>query len=332
MTAVHHNVDDEPLPDEVARDLRKAVRLEWITIAALAGIVGLVYLVLGNSQAMKTAWIEDMLSFIPPIAFLIGVHVTRKPATAARPYGYHRAIGISHVVAATALTVMGGYLIVDSALKLIMAEHPTIGGIQLFGTTIWLGWLMMAAMAVTAIPPVILGRRKLRLAPPLHNRVLYADADMNKADWMTSLAVIVGVAGIGLGWWWADAAAAIVVAVSILRDGTTNLRAAVAALIDARPTTVDGKEPHPLLGEVDAYLRGLGWVRTAGARVRDEGQVFHVEGFVVPKAPEAATPERIEAAQAGLFALDWKVRDVVLTPVTRLPAVLEADGAAAGGR
>lgn len=322
--AVHHNIENEPLPETVAGDLRRAVRLEWVTIVCLVLIVGLVYAVMGNSQAMKTAWIEDMLSFVPPIAFLVGVHTTRRPATAERPYGYHRAIGIAHVVAATALLVMGGYLVVDSALKLITVDHPTIGGIQLFGTTLWLGWLMMAAMVVTAIPPVVLGRMKLKLAPPLHNKVLYADADMNKADWMTSLAATVGVAGIGLGWWWADSAAAIVIAISILKDGITNLKAAVAGLIDARPTSVDNKEPHPLLGDIDAYLRSLDWVHTAGARVRDEGQVFHVEGFVVPRAAELPTPDRIQDAQRGLFDLDWKVRDVTITPVRRLPSVLEA--------
>jgi divalent metal cation (Fe/Co/Zn/Cd) transporter len=319
----HRDIDNEGLPEEISRAFRKAIRLEWITIGALAGTVVLVYLVLGNSQAMKTAWIEDLLSFIPPIAFLIGVHITRKPASAARPYGYHRSIGIAHLVAATALCVMGGFLIVDSALKLIMAEHPTIGGIELFGTTIWLGWLMMGAMLVTAIPPVVLGRMKLKLAPNLHDKVLYADADMNKADWMTGVAAIVGVAGIGLGWWWTDSAAAMVIAVSILRDGLTNLRAAVAGLIDARPTTVDDKKPHPLLDDIDATLQSLPWVRAAAARVRDEGQVFHVEGFVVPRMDEAATPERVNEAQAKLFELDWKVRDVVITPVGQIPKLLD---------
>jgi divalent metal cation (Fe/Co/Zn/Cd) transporter len=146
---------------------------------------------------------------------------------------------------------------------------------------------------------------------------------MNKADWMTSLSATVGVAGIGLGWWWADAAAAIVIATSILRDGIANLRAAVAGLIDARPTSVDNKEPHPLLGEIDAYLRSLDWVHTAAARVRDEGQVFHVEGFVVPEPLETATPERLEAARAGLLGLDWKIRDAVVATVPKLPDVLE---------
>ena len=188
--------DDEHLPDEISRAVKKAVRLEWATLGVLSVTVVLVFLVMGNSQAMKTAWIEDMLSMVPPIAFLIGVRVTRKPANAKHPFGYHRAIGIAHLVAGTALFVMGGYLIVDALIKLITVEHPTIGGINLFGHTIWLGWLMILVLLVTGIPPVILGRMKLKLAEPLHNKVLYADADMNKADWMTSFAAIVGIAGI----------------------------------------------------------------------------------------------------------------------------------------
>ncbi len=311
------------VPDEVALAMRKAVRLEWATIGTLLVTVSLIFLVLGNSQAMKTAWIEDMLSFIPPIAFLIGVRVAGRPASAERPFGHHRVIAVSHLVAATALAAMGGFLIVDSAIKLITAEHPTIGGITLFGQTFWLGWLMIAAMVVTSVPPVILGRMKLKLAPQLHNKVLFADADMNKADWMTGVAVIVGITGIGLGLWWADATAALIVAFSILRDGLKNIRAAVKGLVDARATTFDDKEPHPLLGQVDDYMRGLDWTEDTGARMRDEGQVFQVEAFVVPKQPDSISLRQLEEAQDGLKDLDWKINDAVIIPVTRIPSVAQ---------
>lgn len=50
--------------------------------------------------------------------------------------------------------------------------------------------------------------------------------------------------------------AALVIATSVLKDGITNLAAAVAGLVDARPTTVDSKRPHPLLGGVGAGLPG----------------------------------------------------------------------------
>lgn len=325
MKRVENPADNEHLPDEISRAVQKAVRLEWVTLGTLSATVVLVFLVLGNSQAMKTAWIEDMLSLVPPIAFLISVRVTRKPANAKHPFGYHRAIGIAHLVAGTTLFVMGGYLIVDSLIKLITVEHPTIGGISLFGHTVWLGWLMILVLLLTGIPPVILGRMKLKLAEPLHNKVLYADADMNKADWMTSFAAIVGITGIGLGLWWADAVAAIVIATSIVKDGATNLSAAVSGLMDARPTTVDNKKPHPLISDAQEFLRNLDWVHAATVRLRDEGQVFQIEGFVIPASLELATPERLEAAENALLEQDWKIRDVVIAPVTHLPNVVESD-------
>lgn len=43
------------LPERQVEALRRAVRLEWITIGFLAVTVTLVFLVLGNSQAMKAA-------------------------------------------------------------------------------------------------------------------------------------------------------------------------------------------------------------------------------------------------------------------------------------
>lgn len=65
------------LPEEQEEVLRKAVRIEWLSIAYTACTVTIVYFVLGNSQAMKTAWVEDILSTIPQFAFLIAFLVIR---------------------------------------------------------------------------------------------------------------------------------------------------------------------------------------------------------------------------------------------------------------
>ena len=307
------------LPDEQAATLRKAVRYEWITIAFLAGAITLVGLVAGNSQAMKVAWVEDMLSLAPPLAFLVAVRIIRKPPTAKRPYGYHRSVGVGHLVAAVALTTMGALLIFDSAVGLISAEHPSIGSVELFGQVFWLGWLMMAAMVVTGVPPVLLGRVKMKLAEELHDKVLYADAKMNKADWMTALGSLVGVGGIGIGWWWTDAAAALFISLSILSDGVQNLRSSILDLTDVRATTFDNSKPHPVIGQVEDYLRGLDWVADVGVRARDEGHVFHVEGFVVPKEGRDPSVAELEEARRGCAGLDWRLHDVVLVAVPELP-------------
>ena len=307
------------LPEEQRTALKRAIVLEWVTIGVLAVTATLMFLVLGSSQAMRVAWIEDLLSFLPPIAFLVASRVIRRAPTEEHPYGFHRATGIAHLVAAVALLVMGAYLIVDSASKLLTGEHPTIGGIELFGRTIWLGWLMIVTLALTSIAPVILGHIKLKLSETLHDKVLYADADMNKADWTTGLAAIAGIIGIGIGWWWADAVAALLISLSILHDGVRNLKGAVAALVDTRATTYDGRKPHPLSDRIDEYLAGLPWVAKAKSRVRDEGHVFHIESFVVSAQGGIPSLDDIEKARQHCIDMDWKVQDMVIVLAAELP-------------
>ncbi len=314
------NVLAETLPPAQQRALRRAVRLEWGTLAFLATAITAVGLVTGNSQAMRAAWIEDLLSLAPPLAFLLSVRIIARPATPAYPYGFFRSVGIAHLVAGVALFAMGAFLLVESVLTLLRAERPPIGSVVLFGQSVWLGWLMMGVMALTIPLPIWFGRQKMKLARQLHNKVLYADADMNKADWMTAVGSIVGVAGIGLGWWWADAAAAIFIAASIAWDGVKNTRAAVTDLMDTRATTFDDREPHPDVDRVHDYLSSLRWVADVRTRTRDQGQFFHIEAFVIPRHGRAPSLRRLEAAQEGARALDWKLHDLVVVPVAHFPA------------
>jgi divalent metal cation (Fe/Co/Zn/Cd) transporter len=158
----------------------------------------------------------------------------------------------------------------------------------------------------------------MQLARDLHDKVLYADADMNKADWMTALGSIIGVTGIGFGLWWLDAVAALFIATTILLDGIRNLRASITDLMDTRASTFDDREPHPVIAELNRYLAGLSWVRSAGVRVRDEGHVFHAEAFVVPRETTVAVSD-VEAARAGAAELDWRLTDVVVVVVDELP-------------
>ncbi len=315
---------DLPEPQRIA--LRKAIRLEVVTFVFMLTAVAAVFSVMGGSQAMKAAWIEDMLGLIPPVAFLLAISRARKEPTPDHPYGYHRTVATGHLTAAVALLVMGLFLIEDSAMGLLRQEHPQVGTMQLFGNTVWSGWLMIAVMVYTGVGPFILARLKLPLSEQLHDKVLYADADMQKADWMTAAGTIVGVLGIGVGLWWLDSVAALFIAGSILRDGWKNLRFASGSLNDQRARTFDDKSPHPLTYQVDDVLRDLPWISQSRSRVRDQGHVFHIEAFVRP-TDEDVTLERIEEAVTALRNLDWKIHDVVVMPVRDLPEEIPDPGA-----
>lgn len=182
---------------------------------------------MGNSQAMKTSWLDDLMALVPPIAFLFAVRFRFKPPNEQFPYGYHRTLSIAFLCASVALAGFGLYLLFDAVMKLVQKEHPSIGMIEIFGWRIWLGWLMIAALIYSAILPVVLGYMKLPLARELHEKVLRADADMNKANWLAASAAILGILGVGMGWWWADSVAAAAISLEIIRDGFTNLKNAV---------------------------------------------------------------------------------------------------------
>lgn len=306
------------LPPEQQRALRSAIRWEVFTICYTGVTIVLIALVVGGSQAMKTAWIEDMLSLIPQFAFLIALLFIRHPPSRGFPFGLHRVMGVGHLVAGVALLAVGGNLAVESAVGLISGEHPAIGTVRVLGHTIWLGWFMVAVMTVTIIGPFLYGNAKAKLAPVLHNKVLYADADMAKADWTTTVASIVGVLGVGLGFWWLDGAAALFISLGIIWDGYRNARAAVFDLIDQRARTHDDAEVHPLAEQIARSLERQSWVREAGVRMRDMGQVFHVEAFVVPRRDRVSTA-KIDAARRAIAELDWKMQDVSIVVVTRLP-------------
>ena len=297
--------------------LRRARILEWVTLGYMASAVAVLGVVMGQSQTMKAAWAEDMLSLIPPAAFLISSHYCRRPPTKDFPYGYHRSTSIAFLVAALALLTMGLYLLIDNSIKLVRAEHPTIGSVELFGRPIWLGWVMLAALAYTGIPPVFLGRAKLGPAERLHDKTLHADATMNRADWMTVAAATLGVAGIGIGWWWADAVAALVISLDVIKDGLQNVRSVIADLMDREPHKVDHSGPDEVPGRLVEELGKLSWVAAADVRLRENGHVYFGEVFIVPH-DDADPLGRIRQAGEIAKSTDWRVNDVSVELVERL--------------
>jgi cobalt-zinc-cadmium efflux system protein len=243
------------LPGEVEAAMKRAERLAWISIAAIISIILAMGFVMGGSQAMQTAWVEDMLSLLPPAAFLVALKLERRPATEKFPFGFYRANSLAFLVAAGALTTLGVLLLYEAASTLIRQEHPTIGSFRLFGREIWLGWAMIAVLVYSVIPPVILGRLKKKVATRIADKVLHTDALMNAADWQTGLAGILGIVGVGFGLWWADALAAGFISLSILMDGFKSMRTSVVELIDGVPRGIDSGKVDPLVDRVVARLR-----------------------------------------------------------------------------
>jgi cation diffusion facilitator family transporter len=306
-------------PEKQEGLFRRAKRLEWVSILFLLTIVVVTGLAMGGSEAMKAVWIEDLLGLVPPIAFLVAARFSQRDPTDCYPYGYRRAGLVAYLTGAVALLGFGLYILIEAAITLLSAERPTIGTIELFSRRVWLGWIMIGALLYSVIPPLILGRMKLPLATELHDKTLQTDADLNKGDWLTGIAGIFGIVGIGFGWWWADAVAAAVISIEILRDGVSDLKNSIAQLMNKRPTKVEDNEKDPVLDRVEEALQRLDWVREVRVRLREDGSVLTGEVFIVP-CDEGDLFRRQEEATKVACGVDWRLHDMNIVPVRALQA------------
>ncbi|WP_338425336.1 cation diffusion facilitator family transporter [Sphingopyxis kveilinensis] len=296
------------IPAVIAADVRRGERLELWTLGWMGSVVIVMWLVMGASQAMKAAVIEDLLSLVPAIVFLLAARWERRHPNPRFPFGYRRANSLAFLVAATALLSVGAFLAYESITTLLRQEHPTVGGITLFGHTIWLGWLMLAALAYSVVPPMILGRLKHPVAERIKDKVLHTDALMQKADWQTGLAGMAGVVGIGLGWWWADATAALFISFSIGKDAVGALEQAVAELLDGTPRALDSNE---LSDDATALIAALkARFGDVEVRLRETGRYIAAE-VDCPPPPKIPTAEELMGPDAK-----WRLASMSFRPAT----------------
>lgn len=302
------------LPFHLRSAFRQAVKLEWITLAYLFSVIIVMILVTGNSQAMKTAWLEDVLSTLPAVAFLVASRYFEKPGNKRFPYGFHRVYSIAFLAGSLALFAMGCFLAIDSSIALIKMERPTIGSVFIFGKQIWMGWIMILVLCYSAFPSIWLGYKKMPLAKKIHNKILFTDAETQKADYQTAFAAIIGIIGVGLGFWWMDALAALAISVSVILDGVRNLKNAVSDLMDRSPMDVSSSKPDELVQEIIETVAEFPWVEQVRVRFREEGMVYFGEVYVIAK-PVLHLDELIMEAQDHLKNFHWKIHDISIMPV-----------------
>jgi cation diffusion facilitator family transporter len=304
-------------PAQIDEEIGRARKLAWASLVLLISTALAIYLTLGQSEAMKTAWIEDLLGLVPPIVLLIALRVERRTPNKRFPYGYFRVVSVAFLVTAAVLSLAGMWLLYDALMKLLKGERPPIGVFPVFGHDIWAGWAMIAALCYCIIIGIILGKLKQPVAKKLNDKALAADADMNKAGWMSEGAAVVGILLIAFGFWWGDAVAAAFISVNIIRDGWVSLRQVVADLMDESPTRFDSTELDRLPERIKQKAESLPWVRKAAVRLREHGHVISGDVMIVP-ADETNLIRNIAEASRVLCEIDWRLYRLIIMPVSTI--------------
>lgn len=302
-------------PSDISKVFKKAVIYEWITFFYMLSAILFSYLVLKNSQTMKTVWLGDCLGIVPALSFLICSRIFRMKPTIKFPYGFHKVFSIGFLSSSLSLLILGIYLFVDGAVVLIHQERPDLPFVIVYGHKIWFGYFMILALLWSSVPTLFLGRLKIPLAKKLYDKVLYADARMNYASWKSGIVSIIGIICIGFGYWWADALVGILISFNIIQDGFANTKQSVLDLLDEIPQKIGQNTTDSVFKEIKKSLEAESWITDFSIRLRDDGHVFFGEVFIHPNT-QSISIDKIMNLQRKIKSLHWRLHDIVIMPIS----------------
>jgi cation diffusion facilitator family transporter len=254
------------------------LRTLWISLAVLAGTAALQAAVVAVSGSVALLGdtlhnAADALTAVPlAIAFMAG----RRPPTRRYTYGYGRAEDLAGV----AIVVL---IAASSALTAVVAltrlAHPRpVSSLLAVAVAALIGF---AGNEIVARYRIGVGRR-------IGSAALVADGLHARTDGFTSLAVLLGVGGVALGWDWADPVVGLLITVAILAVLRQAAREIWRRLMDAvDPALVDRAEQA--LRETPGVL-GTGQVRLRwiGHQLRAECEVIVDAGATAVEAHQVA--------------------------------------------
>lgn len=214
----------------------------------------------------------DALTAVPlAVAFVLG----RRAATRRFPYGLGRLedlAGLVVVLLIAASAALAGYEAVDRLLH----PHPVR----------YLGWVALAAV-IGFVGNEAVATWRIRVGRRIGSAALVADGLHARIDGLTSLAVLVGAAGVAIGWSWADPVVGLAIAVAIVVMLWSAAKQVFGRLLD-------GVEPE-LVAAAEAAIAGTpGVVTVDRVRLRWVGHDLRAEAEIgVDPAVPVADAHRI---------------------------------------
>ena len=195
---------------------------------ALTAAIQAVVVVLSGSVALLGDTLHNVADALTAVPLLVAFRLARRPATKRYTYGYGRAEdlgGLFVIVMITLSSVLAAYEAIDRLI------HPR---------TVTHLWVVAAAAAVGFLGNELVAQYRIKVGRQIGSAALVADGLHARTDGFTSLAVLLGAAGVAMGWRQADPIIGLVITVAILGVLRGAVRQVGARLMDAvDPDLVD---------------------------------------------------------------------------------------------
>jgi cation diffusion facilitator family transporter len=306
-----HGHDHQPVDaaGDPALATNEGIRTVWIALGALGltTLLQVVIVVLSGSVALLADTVHNLGDALNSLPLLLAFYLARRPATRRYTYGFGRAEDAAGVIIVLSIVFSAGYILWESFRKLL--DPQPLEHLPWVAAAAVIGFLGNEAVALFQI----------RTGNRIGSASLVADGLHARIDGLTSLVVLVAVAGSALGAPIVDPIVGLLIGVTILfiaRDATMRVWHRLLDAVD--PEIVDHIEQHA--GEVP------GVQRVASARVRWVGHELHAELTVaLDGAPSLRESRRVvDAVRDGLVG---HVRHLGVVTIEAVPAEMVMDGA-----
>lgn len=215
---------------------------------------------LTGSLAILSEAGHSLLDVSATVLTYFAVRISGKPADAEHQYGHGKVESVTALAETALLFVLSVVVIFEAVQRLIGARaHAVEASAAAF-----------VVIAGSIAVDFFRARTLRRVAAATSSEALEADALHFSSDMWSSIAVLLGLCGVALGYSWTDAAAALVVAVFICIAGLRLGRRTIGTLTDTAPAGVSER--------VAAIARQIpGVVGVERVRARPAGAVLFVE-------------------------------------------------------
>ncbi len=212
-----------------------------------------------GSLGLLSEAFHSLMDFVATALTLLAVRVSDKPADDDHHYGHAKAENVVALIETGMLFAVTAWVTYEAVTRLMAGSHE-----------IELSWWLFAIIIASIIIDYNRSRALKRTADKTTSAALAADALHFAADMWSSIAVLIGLTLVWLGYGFADSVAALVVAVFVARAAYGLGKQTLNNLLDAAPVGTTAK-----ISEAVESVNGVLGIRQL--RVRPAGPTLFVD-------------------------------------------------------
>jgi cation diffusion facilitator family transporter len=278
----------------------RGTRALWVSLLGL-GLTALlqagVFLVT-SSAALLSDTLHNVGDALTAVPLAIAFHLGRRPATRRYTYGYGRAEDLAGVAIVVVIAVSALAAAYASMQRLLHGGHPSYL------------WAVALAGVIGFAGNEVVARYRIRVGREIGSAALVADGLHARTDGFTSLAVVVGAAGVALGWDAADPLVGLLITIAILVVLKDAARDVYRRLMDAvDPELVDRVEEvlrstAGVQGVGQTRLRWIGHQLRAECEIEVDAAMTVAEGHAVAVEAEHQLLHQVPRLTAAMVHAD----------------------------